>query len=318
VVYNGTLAHTSSSWQGALDDREDPDSSVVVNLRRKDDPDEAERERLASTIFAPEEETATFSMGNLVPPRKPSTDDPVEDTTQADPFIDELRRQNADRAGHNGAQGDDDTLAYFERLSDQTPAEMADGQPIAPRARPTRGSADLPSELPHDKASKRHRIAFRRARGHHDADASRTRRGMLLIAPAVGVLIGASVIVAVLSSGASPKPARQAQAASVTEPLIQHRPWVARSLRPQAPRHRVKHRPRPKAPAPVRHRAAAVAAASTPAQQSSSGSPTEHPTYQPQPAATAAGDSGGSSSGGQRAGPSGTVSLIGAGTSPSG
>src|SRR5436305_9200655 len=88
VVYNGTLAYTSSSWQGALDDREDPDSRVVVNLRRKQDPDEAERERLASTIFAPEEETATFSMGNLVAPRKRSADEAVDDSTQADPFID--------------------------------------------------------------------------------------------------------------------------------------------------------------------------------------------------------------------------------------
>jgi hypothetical protein len=301
-----------------LDDREDPDSSVVVNLRRKDEPDEAERERLAGTIFAPEEETATFSMGNLVPPRKPSPDESIEETTHADPFMDGLRRQTEDRAQENGARGDDDTLAYFERLSGQTPAEMADGQPIAPRARATRGSADLPSELPHDKASKRRRIALRRSRDHRSADSPRTRRGLRTIAPAIGVLLGAGVIVVVLSAGTSPKPARHAQAVSVTEPLIQHRPWVARSVTPRAPRHRAKRHSGPKGTGRVPHSTAAVAIASTPAQQSSTAPPTEHPSYQAQPSATAASDSGGSSSGGQRAGPSGTVSLIGAGTSPSG
>ena len=60
-----------------MDDRTRPDTNVVL-LRRKGDPSEAERERVASTIFAEPDDIATFSRGNLVPPRPDTRDDAEE------------------------------------------------------------------------------------------------------------------------------------------------------------------------------------------------------------------------------------------------
>ena len=51
-----------------MDGRDQPDTNVV-RIRRRGDPSEAERRRLASTIFAEPDDVATFSRGNLVPPR---------------------------------------------------------------------------------------------------------------------------------------------------------------------------------------------------------------------------------------------------------
>ena len=50
-----------------MDGRDQPDTNVV-RIRRKGDPSEAERRRLASTIFAEQDDVGTFSRGNLVPP----------------------------------------------------------------------------------------------------------------------------------------------------------------------------------------------------------------------------------------------------------
>jgi hypothetical protein len=50
-----------------MDNRKRPNSKVV-RLRRNGDPSDEERQRLASTIFAEEDEVGTFSRGNLVPP----------------------------------------------------------------------------------------------------------------------------------------------------------------------------------------------------------------------------------------------------------
>ena len=57
-----------------MDGRDQPDTNVV-RIRRRGDPSEAERRRLASTIFAEEDDVGTFSHGNLVPP---ATDPPTE------------------------------------------------------------------------------------------------------------------------------------------------------------------------------------------------------------------------------------------------
>ena len=56
-----------------MDGRDQPDTNVV-QIRRRGDPSEAERRRLASTIFAEPDDVATFSRGNLVPPRPNSRD----------------------------------------------------------------------------------------------------------------------------------------------------------------------------------------------------------------------------------------------------
>jgi hypothetical protein len=63
-----------------MDDRNRPDTNVVL-LRRKGDPSEAERERVASTIFAEPDDIATFSRGNLVPPRPDTRDEEPGPTT---------------------------------------------------------------------------------------------------------------------------------------------------------------------------------------------------------------------------------------------
>src|ERR1700733_3120773 len=84
-----------------MDGREQPDTNVV-RIRRKGDPSQAERRRLASTIFAEEDDVGTFSRGNLVPP---PTDHPTgprdEDAATADPYFENLQRT---RGGHGEAR----------------------------------------------------------------------------------------------------------------------------------------------------------------------------------------------------------------------
>src|ERR1700756_3093117 len=109
-----------------MDDRTRLDTNVVL-LRRKGDPCEAERERVASTIFAEPDDVATFSRGNLVPPR-PDTRDvneeaapptyPLFDPVQAASKTDETRPTDLTDDGES-------TDAYFDRLTTQSPAEMS-------------------------------------------------------------------------------------------------------------------------------------------------------------------------------------------------
>ncbi len=54
-----------------MDDRKPPDPNVV-RLRRDGDFSDEERQRLASTIFADQDEVGTFSRGNLIPPAPPA------------------------------------------------------------------------------------------------------------------------------------------------------------------------------------------------------------------------------------------------------
>lgn len=51
-----------------MDNRKLPDTNVV-RLRRNGDPSNEERQRLASTIFAEQDEVGTFSRGNFCPSR---------------------------------------------------------------------------------------------------------------------------------------------------------------------------------------------------------------------------------------------------------
>jgi len=71
-----------------MDDRKPPDTNVV-RLRRSGDPSDEERQRLASTIFAPQDEVGTFSRGNLVPPA-PSAPPASNKPPAADPFFEQL------------------------------------------------------------------------------------------------------------------------------------------------------------------------------------------------------------------------------------
>ena len=100
-----------------------PDSKVVP-LRRSQELGAEDRERLASTIFAEQDDYGTFSRGNLVPPSSPSAagDDPAE----PDEFFERVQAKRRDQTGDADRTGEiDATAEYFARLGSQTPAEMS-------------------------------------------------------------------------------------------------------------------------------------------------------------------------------------------------
>ena len=116
-----------------MDDRTRPDTNVVL-LRRKGDPSEAERERVASTIFAEPDDIATFSRGNLVPPRPDTRDADEEPAPSPDPFFDRLQEASKTDGTQPADLADDgeSTDAYFDRLATQSPAEMSTSGAPAP------------------------------------------------------------------------------------------------------------------------------------------------------------------------------------------
>lgn len=130
-----------------MDDRTRPDTNVVL-LRRKGDPSEAERERVASTIFADPDDIATFSRGNLVPPQ-PDPRDANEEPASPDPYFDPLPAPSKTDESQRSdlAEDGDSTDSYFDRLAAQSPAEMSTSgnAGVSPPAMP--GSALLPAEL---------------------------------------------------------------------------------------------------------------------------------------------------------------------------
>ena len=139
-----------------MDDRTRPDTNVVL-LRRKGDPSEAERERVASTIFAEPDDVATFSRGNLVPPRPDTRDADKESGPSPDPFfagLQEASTTDGTQPSDLAADGES-TDAYFDRLAAQSPAEMSTSGAPAPAVTPMPGSALLPAELA--RPSRHHR-----------------------------------------------------------------------------------------------------------------------------------------------------------------
>ena len=131
-----------------MDGRDQPDTNVV-RIRRRGDPTEAERRRLASTIFAEQDDVGTFSRGNLVPPPTDHPTEPPDDgPATADPYFENLQRSRADQwQGGSAARSDSETTAYFDQLTTQSAAEMAE-MVDAPSVEPAMpGSAQLPAEL---------------------------------------------------------------------------------------------------------------------------------------------------------------------------
>ena len=174
-----------------MDDRNRPDTNVVL-LRRKGDPSEAERERVASTIFAEPDDIATFSRGNLVPPRPDTRDDAEEPAPSPDPFFDRLQ-ETSESDGTQPADPADDgesTDAYFDRLATQTPAEMSTTGAPAPAVRPMPGSAQLPAKLP---GPSRH---HGRLRGRLDPPTLAIRPSAALRRPRFAWLLSAATLVA--------------------------------------------------------------------------------------------------------------------------
>jgi hypothetical protein len=209
-----------------MDDRTRPDTNVVL-LRRKGDPSEAERERVASTIFAEPDDIATFSRGNLVPPRPNTRDDAEEPAPPPDLFFDRLQ-EGSESDGTQMADLADgvSTDAYFDRLATQSPAEMSTTGAPAPAVRPMPGSAQLPAEL---AGPSRHNG---RLRGRLDPSALAIRPWAALrrsrfawissaatIAALAALVAGTAVIRESGSPGTEQQQSQREAAASSLEPL---------------------------------------------------------------------------------------------------
>jgi hypothetical protein len=139
-----------------MDNRKPPDTNVV-RLRRNGDPSDEERQRLASTIFAEQDEIGTFSRGNLVPPAPTAPPASNEASPGADPFFEQLQAPpTSDKTNAAAVVGEPDaTAAYFERLGSQTPVEMSQSIEPQPMAAAMPGSANLPGEV---TSSRRRRL----------------------------------------------------------------------------------------------------------------------------------------------------------------
>ena len=83
-----------------MDDRKPPDTNVV-RLRRNGNPSDEERQRLASTIFAEQDEVGTFSRGNLVPPARATPPPSDEPSPAADPFFEQFQHIDNDPVSLN-------------------------------------------------------------------------------------------------------------------------------------------------------------------------------------------------------------------------
>src|SRR5450631_3430900 len=98
-----------------MDNRKPPDTNVV-QLRRTGDPSDEERQRLASTIFAEQDEIGTFSRGNLVPPAPTTPAAHNHPPATADPFFEQLQAPpTSEKTNAAAAVGERAaTAAYFE------------------------------------------------------------------------------------------------------------------------------------------------------------------------------------------------------------
>ena len=143
-----------------MDGRDQPDTNVV-QIRRRGDPSEAERKRLARTIFAEEDDVGPFSRGNLVPPpSSPSIQSRDAARVEPDPYFENLQ-QNRGVDRHRGASSrtDSETSAYFEQLTNAAPDEMAlmIDAPSPERTMP--GSAQLPAKFARPARSRKRKQA---------------------------------------------------------------------------------------------------------------------------------------------------------------
>lgn len=311
-----------------MDDR-DRAKSKVVPLRRKGRSKNGDREHVASKIFAEEDGIGTFSLGNLVPPKRR---DSADDAHGIPPDGFEREQEPDSASPSQGAAVDQEPDEFFEELIARTTV----GGPIdgaSPQAPTLPGSAYLPNELPATDGARRvslgrlvDGLAIRRG------DAARTmlkdktgrtssRRTRAAALGAVAIAVLASLAGAVLlGHGGHARPSVGLPQASQSAPSIEPRPasaaaWAALREHTKAPGGRRHH------PAGPRHRKTA-----RPHKSSSPTTPTVSccavQTAQAQAPQSASSPSTTGGSGGTRhsakAGPTGRVSLIGAGTTPSG
>jgi hypothetical protein len=104
---------------------------------------------VASTIFAEPDDVATFSRGNLVPPRPDARDATEQTAPSSDAFFDRLQATSKTGGAQRTDLADDgeSTDAYFDRLATQSPTEMSTSAAPTPAASPMPGSALLPADL---------------------------------------------------------------------------------------------------------------------------------------------------------------------------
>jgi hypothetical protein len=322
-----------------MDDR-DRAKSKVIPFRRKKRSENGDREHVASKIFAEEDGIGTFSLGNLVPPKGHGS---ADDARGILPDGFEREQEPGSPTPARGVHVDQDRDEFFEELLARTsvggPTDGA--QPQAPTLP---GSAYLPNELPATDGARRvslgrlvDGLAIRRghAAGTTLADTTGRTRSRMTRAAAVGavaIVMFASVTGAILlSHGEHARPSARLPHASDSASSIEPRPasaaaWAALREHTKAPGRR-HHR------AGSRHRTTTRSHKSRlPAAQTVSCCASQTAQVQPPPSESSPSTSGGSggtpsasTSGGSgstrhraKAGPTGRVSLIGAGTTPSG
>jgi hypothetical protein len=188
-----------------MDGRDQPDTNVV-RIRRRGDPSEAERRRLASTIFAEQDDVGTFSHGNLVPPATNPPTEPANDPrATADPYFEKLQQPGGGREGSGTtAQSDLETIAYFDPLTNESAAEMASrvDAPAIEAAMP--GSAQLPAELA-QPARRRARTQPGRRQSGRATSATRLVR-LAVLAALAAALAGGAAFAAILIGREQPSP----------------------------------------------------------------------------------------------------------------
>jgi hypothetical protein len=243
-----------------MDDGKPPDTNVV-RLRRNGDLSDEERQRLASTIFADQDEVGTFSRGNLIPPAPPAPPASNEPPA-ADPFFEQLQAEasNTTDQAASGARKRDTTDEYFDRLGSQTPAEMTHSISPPPAAAGMPGSANLPKEP----------VTPRRRRTPPDRGITSPRRRspsslrVRVAAPpllvALGVLVLAGVTVAaIVGGGGHTTPTAKRIASKHTNAPPSRVPATATpaDLMAALSRPGVRHHAAPRRPSRVHHRHAA-------------------------------------------------------------
>lgn len=320
-----------------MDDR-DSAKSKVVPLRRNGQSENGDREHVASKIFAEEDGIGTFSLGNLVPPKHGGSAD------DARGILPDGLEHEQEPSLAQGPDVDREPDEFLEELLARTSVggPTDGGQPRAPTLP---GSAYLPNELPATNGARRvslrrlvEGLVTRRAdvpRTMRKDTTGRTSKGVTRTAAlsAVAIAVVASVVGAVvLGRSGHRRPSVRAPRASQSVSSIEPRPasaaaWAALREHTKAQSSRRHHAARP------RHRKTARShKSSSPTSPTVSCCASQTAQVQPPPSEsspqTSAGSGGtrsGSTSGGSGAtrhsakpGPTGRVSLIGAGTTPSG
>jgi hypothetical protein len=131
----------------------------------------------ATGIFANEDEPATFSRRNLVPPRTNLQPEPADEFFDQLPHgRDEAQADSAPPAAAAAQADASETDAFFEHLSNQTSEQIAESATSEPANPPPVGSAHLPADV--DATPRRRREPTRlRRRSDDSAPASSSAGG---------------------------------------------------------------------------------------------------------------------------------------------